>query len=1011
MIVVHAWWAVEAAELRLWGEESARFVPPRPTRGTRSRVRPHPYTAAPRAIRQAIGAAGTSLADWSGVLLLPSARPTPTPSPWLDVEAVDCEEIAAWKVPALTVGPMEANAVLTALEHADVQVGDSVRFLAEMARFAADLVRRGRVVPLITHEGQDAVPAARWRPVLAAGDADRRLELIARMPAAARCAERRADVASAADDLFDAALRALVDGAARTWLVRFPRPPRRPGAGVVDAWLRSLAASTPLVRGAAEDVDELADALRDWASAGAAEDDALRTCFRLVPPEDGRERGWAIEMALQLRDDPTVSVPAAEVWHGPELETTVLGHRLLEPRARLAGDARRAARVFPALGAAFDDVPGRVAIDATEALAFLREATPQLEARGFGVIAPAWWVNRASRLGARVRFRPHVDTAPAASGLLGLDGICDIDWEVVLGGTAISLEELRGLAAQQAPLVRARGQWVEVDPRIIARAVRLLEEGTHGRSLPVGEALRTVLGESDEWEGLPLVDVAADGWLGALLSDDVDAIEEVSDPTTLHGELRPYQRRGLAWLAFTMRHGLGALLADDMGLGKTVQLLALLLAEREPGEALAPTLLVCPMSLVENWRHEAARFAPSLTVAIHHGPERARGDAGTIYADADLVLTTYALASRDVDELAAVTWGRVVLDEAQAVKNPQSGVARAIRRLAAPHRVALTGTPVENRLGDLWAIMDFLNPGLLGTAAAFGRRFAQPIEREGDTGAAERLTRLTRPFILRRLKTDRDVIADLPEKVEMKVYVTLTPEQAALYAATVDEMLAKIAERSGIERRGLVLATLTRLKQVCDHPTLLLRDGSATAERSGKLALLDEILDEILEAGERALVFTQYAEMGHLLQAHLARSLDREVLYLHGGVSRGARTTMVRRFEEPDGPSVFVLSLKAGGAGLNLVAANHVIHYDRWWNPAVEQQATDRAFRIGQTRDVQVRKLICTGTVEDRIDGLIEGKRDLADRIVGGGESWLATLDTDQLREIVTLASDTLEMV
>jgi non-specific serine/threonine protein kinase len=1004
VIVLHAWWALEAAEMRLWGEDASRYVVPKVARGIRSRVRPHPYAAPGRAVRTPIGVAGAALADWSGVLLMPSGRAIPCPSPWLGVEEHPADEIAAWKVPAVAVDAASVARVVRALVASSARLSDSVQHVVEVVAFAEDLVSRGRVVPVLAHEGQEALPHARWRKVLTAGDADRRHELIAGMPASVRCAERRAEWPSDATELFDAMLDALVDGAAREALRRLPRPPREPGAGAADAWLRALVTPAALVRGPAETVDELAESVTAWAGAGAAEADALRTCFRLIPPAEGRIDGWAIELGVQLRDDPTVSASAVEVWRVPAEGGTVLGHHILEPHARLAADTARAARVFPAVAEAADDPLGRAVIDAEGALTFLRSAAPALEARGFGVIAPAWWANRRNRLGARVRLRPHAGAR--AGGLLGLDGICDVDWEIVLAGSAITLEELRDLAEQQAPLVRARGQWVEVDPRVVARALELFGSGESGQTLSVRDALSTVLGAQDEWEGLPIVDVAADGWLAALLTADADGIEDATDPVDLHGELRPYQRRGLAWLGFTHRHGLGALLADDMGLGKTVQLLALLLAEREDGATPLPTLLVCPMSLVENWRHESERFAPSLRVAIHHGPERARGDASEQYADTDLVLTTYALASRDAEDLAAGAWGRIVLDEAQAIKNPSSGVARAVRTFVAPHRVALTGTPVENRLSDLWSIMDFLNPGLLGSATGFARRFATPIEREHDASAAERLTRLTRPFILRRLKTDRTVIADLPEKVEMKVYVQLTTEQAALYSSTVDEMLARVAERSGIERRGLVLATLTRLKQICDHPALLLRGSPPTAERSGKLALLDEVVDEILAADERVLVFTQYAEMGHLLQKHLTSTLEREVLYLHGGVPRTARTTMVRRFQEPDGPSVFVLSLKAGGAGLNLVAASHVVHYDRWWNPAVEQQATDRAFRIGQTRDVQVRKLICTGTVEDRIDQLIEGKRDLAERIVGGGESWLATLDTEQLRDIVALSGD-----
>jgi SNF2 family DNA or RNA helicase len=445
-----------------------------------------------------------------------------------------------------------------------------------------------------------------------------------------------------------------------------------------------------------------------------------------------------------------------------------------------------------------------------------------------------------------------------------------------------------------------------------------------------------------------------------------------------------------------------------MGLGKTVQLLALLVAERVAGERLAPTLLVCPMSVVGNWQREAERFAPDLRVHVHHGQGRQGGEQlAEAVRDQDLVITTYGLAVRDQEALSALGWGRVVLDEAQNVKNSAARQAQAIRALRAPQRVALTGTPVENRLAELWSIMQFLNPGLLGSASDFRRRFAVPVERYRDDEAAELLRKLTGPFVLRRLKTDRSIIADLPEKVDMKVYCNITREQATLYQAVLDDMLARIdAAGEDIERRGLVLAAMMKLKQVLNHPRQLLRDGSRLEGRSGKLARLEEILEEVMAEGDRALLFTQFAEMGDLLRAHLRERLGREVPFLHGGTPRRARDEMVAWFQSAAGPPLLILSLKAGGTGLNLTAANHVIHFDRWWNPAVEDQATDRAFRIGQRRDVQVRKLVCVGTLEERIDRMIEEKRELARRIVGTGEGWLTELSTGQLRELVALSAE-----
>jgi len=461
------------------------------------------------------------------------------------------------------------------------------------------------------------------------------------------------------------------------------------------------------------------------------------------------------------------------------------------------------------------------------------------------------------------------------------------------------------------------------------------------------------------------------------------------------------------------RLGLGTCLADDMGLGKTIQLLALLSRERADQPDAGPTLLICPMSVVGNWQHEIATFAPALRVYVHHGADRLRGnDFDARRDEVDMVVTTYAVATRDCGLLAERGWRRMVLDEAQTVKNSASRQAAAVRRIPAEHRIALTGTPVENRLAELWAVMDFVNPGVLGSMESFRTRFAIPVERYGKTEPAQTLRAITRPYLLRRVKTDPNVIDDLPDKIEFKQYCALTVEQVSLYQAVVDEMMVKIEESEGITRRGNVLAAMAKLKQICNHPAQFLHDRTQLGARSGKVTRLLEILAEIHQAGEKVLCFTQYTEFAGMLQPLLTDTFGREVLYLHGGTPKKRRDEMVARFQAADdqaggaaGPAIFLLSLRAGGTGLNLTAANHVIHLDRWWNPAVENQATDRAFRIGQLRTVEVHKLICTGTLEERIDGMIETKKALADSVVGDGEGWLTELSTSQLREVFALTA------
>ena len=595
--------------------------------------------------------------------------------------------------------------------------------------------------------------------------------------------------------------------------------------------------------------------------------------------------------------------------------------------------------------------------------------------------------------------------------MLSLDQVVRFDWEVALGDHTLTLEELDAMARLKAPLVRLRGQWVELSGEEIRAAVAFWKNRAGGEAT-VRDVLHMALGAEAKASVIEVAGVQADGWIGDLLKQlgGGGAFEDLPAPLGFAGTLRPYQVRGYSWLAFLRQWGLGACLADDMGLGKTIQALAMVQRDWERNEK-RPVLLVCPTSVVSNWQKEAERFTPDLPVMIHHGLTRKRGAAFAEEARKQaLVISTYALLHRDIEHLREVSWGGVILDEAQNVKNPQTRQAQAARAVKADYRLALTGTPVENSVGDLWSLMEFLNPGFLGSQAEFKRQFFIPIQAGHDPEAAQRLKRITGPFILRRLKTDKTVISDLPEKQEMKVFCNLTKEQASLYAAVVKEAEESLDSAEGIRRKGLILATLSKLKQVCNHPAHFLGDNSSLPDRSGKLARLTEMMDEIIEVGDRALVFSQFSEMGELLRRHILETFGREVLFLHGGVSLKERTRMVERFQaDGDGPPVFILSLKAGGTGLNLTRANHVFHFDRWWNPAVENQATDRAFRIGQTRNVQVHKFLCAGTLEEKIDEMIERKKAVAEQVVGAGEGWLTKLSNKELKELFALRKEAAE--
>jgi hypothetical protein len=761
----------------------------------------------------------------------------------------------------------------------------------------------------------------------------------------------------------------------------------------------------------------LVEELHHWAQPALGGSAGLpRACFRLELPKpraEGSRKNFDIfplRFFLEAHDDAHVQVAAKEVY----AEDAAVGVLHCEPRTaaeQLLKSLATASRIFAPIGLSLREArPDGVDLKADAAAAFLA-AAPALREAGMSIALPAELTPTGQQ---PLRMRMRIG---GAQGGGSESQTLEFRWEAELNGRPLSAADLADLAARKSPLVRFHDRWVVVDAEQLKHAQKLLSQG--GGTLTRAAALAAALGGVTTGEGqkkLPLA-VLAENELAQLLEVlRTDTPTEVEQPEGLQGSLRPYQQRGYAWLAMMDRVQLGACLADDMGLGKSIQLLAFLLHRKqqrsrlaEAGEPLAPEgpiLLVCPTSVLGNWQRELARFAPSLPVSAHYGPTRAR-DVREIESLAldTVVLTSYGLLRRDAEVLTAVPWSVAVLDEAQNIKNASSRTARVARSLKSPCRIALTGTPMENRLIELWSIAEFLNPGLLGSFEGFRREIAVPIERFAREDIAARLKQIVRPFILRRVKSDPTVIQDLPSKQEMTVFCSLTREQASLYQSAFDAAMNTIEASDGIERRGQVLALITALKQICNHPAQYLHEAGPLGNRSGKLERLREMLDEALAAGDRVLVFTQYREMGDRLVRDLTKHFGNTIQYLHGGTPRATRDEMVRRFQEGGaGPRIFVLSLKAGGSGLNLTAATHVFHYDRWWNPAVEDQATDRAYRIGQLNNVQVHKFLCAGTIEERVAQMLEAKRDLATRIVGQGEQWITELDNAELRELFSLA-------
>jgi SNF2 family DNA or RNA helicase len=1001
MLVLHGFWSMSGS-LRLWAEDSDRLVKS-PSQAMRS-ARPHPFAAAADAIAGIHpGKPSTS------VLLLPSLRSAPLDSPELTrvnprPAARTDATLLAWRVPVVQ---LDAGAALAAIDEpvAGIRYGASVGYLAELAAFARELVERGRALPVLRRDTHGTT--ACWRPVLQGRDVVAMTSLTSAMPPVCRAELGGHDP----HELVVSALDAMVDAAVRAALPRIDLVPSRrgrpKGRPAVEDWLTALTGPDGRFDAEPDELDALAQALRPWDDVGSGMVGPARATFRLSESEtDDRDASagssWRLEFLLQSTEDPSLLVPAEQAWN----DDGTLRRWLDRPQELLLTELGRASRIFPELAPGLRTArPSELALDADGAYRFLSGTAEVLDEAGFGVLLPSWW-DRRRKLGLALSAHTPVDGVVSKAGKFGRDQLVEFRWELAVGDDPLTEDEIAVLAQTKAPLIRLRGQWVALDPDQLRRGLEFLARKPAGGKT-VADILALAASHQDDIDTpLEVTAVRADGWLGDLLGGAAaQSLRPLEPPDGFTATLRPYQQRGLSWLAFLSSLGLGSCLGDDMGLGKTVQLLAVETLQRHQDPDAGPTLLLCPMSLVGNWQREAAKFAPGLRVYAHHGGARLHGDAlRELLEQTDLIVSTYTTATRDIDELAGYEWNRVVLDEAQAVKNSLSRAAKAVRQLRAGHRVALTGTPMENRLAELWSIMDFLNPGLLGSSERFRTRYAIPIERHGQTEPAERLRAVTRPYILRRVKTDPAIIDDLPEKIEIKQYCQLTTEQASLYQAVVADMMDKIENTEGIERRGNVLAAMTKLKQVCNHPAQLLHDRSPVGRRSGKVIRLEEILEEILAEGDRVLCFTQFTGFAELLVPHLAASFGRDVAYLHGGTPKKRRDEMVARFQSGDGPSIFLLSLKAGGTGLNLTAANHVVHLDRWWNPAVENQATDRAFRIGQRRTVQVRKFICTGTLEEKIDEMIEEKKALADLVVTDGEGWLTELSTRDLREVFALS-------
>jgi len=945
-------------------------------------------------------------------LLLPSHDGMPLPSPELQTEEIDGPvTLQTWQVYACAVSaPLKTiNDIhfLCCYQLGNSRVGSDFLFWYWFSQALKQILCKDQYLPLLLSRkiGKNIGLYRRWQAVSGSYEALIQ-EAVACMPLA--CSQHyqpESLVRHFAEVLVDG----LLDAASRELPQVFLNK-------VQNDFLATILFHKPTGVPIRE-CPQLPEEFKQWQQwqqklLGGQAHSSLQLGLQLVEAQAEQVDEWWLVLFLSSHQDPSLKIALADFWadknHFHALLEQAFGQAIEQ---QILVNLAQAARIYPKLWASMEGAePDGVRLNLEEALGFLQESAWILEDAGFKVIIPAWLTPKGRRR-AKLRLRTGSKGASAtasARSYLSLEMLTDYHYELALGDETLSAEEWQQLVEAKTPLIHFRGQWMQLDRDNMQAMLAFMQQQNQAMpALSVQDLLKKLAEEGDSFE-LDGHDSLAQ--MLAKLSDS-SQLELIGNPEKLNAQLRDYQKRGVAWLRYLESLGLGACLADDMGLGKTMQVISLLVLEREQGQP-PPTLLIAPTSVIGNWQKELEKFAPQLTAVIHHGSGREQKPAALrlLCAHHDVLITSYTLARKDAKLLEVQKWRRIVLDEAQNIKNPKAAQTKAILKFQGDSRLALTGTPVENRLMDLWSIFNFLNPGYLGKQTQFRKTYELPVQRDNNPVQSAVLKKLIQPFILRRLKTDKDIIKDLPDKVENKIYCNLSKEQASLYEAVVKDVVKQLDKAEGIQRQGLMLSTLLKLKQICNHPMQFLQDGSAfTPERSHKLERIGEMLEEAMAEGDSVLVFTQFTEIGGQLNRYLSREKHYKTYYLHGGIQRSKREQMVADFQNPDnGPAVFILSLKAGGVGITLTQANHVFHFDRWWNPAVENQATDRAFRIGQQKNVFVHKFVTLGTLEERIDQMISDKQKMAESIVGNDESWLTKLDNQAFKELIALNKQTI---
>ncbi|MEG1641562.1 MAG: DEAD/DEAH box helicase [Synergistaceae bacterium] len=879
-------------------------------------------------------------------------------------------------------------------------------FIKKALDYALTLAYRGLYIPDMSCD--DDKYTALWSPIYLARNEDEHQTLVNLVPPIFCSVSLNDDNSelSSKSKTTDLILSGLLDQTIRESCKSGTRGKKVDSANPHELWVRALTWPRSPLDMWEDAMRGLHKHIRSW-SKGLREitGQPWRLYMKLEEPTDEEELYWTLSWHLQSTKDYSLIIPASSVWSPSEVDKGWFEREKSNPRKYLLQILGNLSSFIPAIARSMRcATPESAKLSSNELFDFLQTYLPSIMEQGIFVKFPTSWGNIADRPRLAVKATLADNALSLSSSQISLNDLLEVNWSVTLGDEVLTEREIQSLRELKSPLTKIRGKWVLLYRSEIEKVTSSFKK------LPTEIARRDALmfSFSNIYKDVPIASVVGSKWLDVTkdLLTGKKEIEIEEQPEGLNAILRPYQLKGFSWLSWLTKLGLGGCLADDMGLGKTIQTLALIQKARSDGEN-RPSLLICPTSVIENWKREAERFLPNLPIFIHHGVRRSKGDKFKKYASQSaLVITSYSLLHRDNELLKNTEWCGVVLDEAQNIKNPDARQSRSAREIPADWHIALTGTPVENHVGDMWSIMEFLMPGLLPNKTRFKRDFLRPMQ-SGEMHVAEKIRKMIAPFVLRRLKSDKTIISDLPDKIETKVFCNLSKEQATLYNSVLENLKKNLSNSQGIKRKGIILSTITALKQVCNHPALYMKDSSDLSGRSGKISRLTEIAEELITTQDRVLIFTQYAEMGKLIKAYLQETFGKEVLFLHGGVPKEKRDEMVARFQEDaDAPLFFVLSLKAGGSGINLTRANHVIMFDRWWNPAVEQQAVDRAYRIGQQDNVQVHYFCCKGTLEERIEELILAKKSMADAIIKSEESIFTELTDSEISKLFALGSE-----